>query len=137
MSTTIPDALPDVKLWLASLGVGPAYFRLPPAPQLDKITTPFIRLSRSGGGPDANSEVPETTIRCTVEVFGQSNASYEAVRTGALAIEQAVFAVSGQTLIGNSTMLLAANVLNGFDSPDPDTGFPRYIIMLSLSARGV
>lgn len=135
MSSTIPDVLPDLKAWLVSLGVVPGgvYYRLPDNPR----DSPFMRVARAGGGPDMNAEVPVTTLRATIEIWGLVNSDYEAVRTAALAVEQAAHAISTPTAIGSgNTILLAANVTTSYDSPDPDTGLPRYILALTVSARG-
>lgn len=133
--STIPDALPGVKSWIAALGLLPGgiYYRLPNSPS----TVPFGRLSRNGGGPQADAEVPVTTIRVSVEIWGLANSDYETVRTAALALEQAVHAVNGPTVMGTSGLImLGGNVLTSYDAPDPDTGFPRYIVMLAITVRG-
>lgn len=130
----LPDVLPDAKAWLQSLQIvgNRVFFRLPSRPS----NSPFIRISRSGGGPQPNAEVGVTQPRVTVEIWGLMDTDYEAVRGAALAIEQACHDVNRPTPIGSTeTVLLGANVLSTFDSPDPDTGWPRIIMSLALDAR--
>jgi hypothetical protein len=133
MSDLLPDVLPDLKAWLVALDVvgSRVWYRLPKKPS----NSPFIRLSRAGGGPQQDAEVPVVIFRATVEIWGLMDSDYEAVRAVALAIEQAAHNVNGPNFAGTNTILLSANVLTGYDSPDPDTGWPRYIQSLVVTAR--
>ena len=133
-ASTIPDILPAIKTWLGDLGIfNGVYYRLPA--NVEKNGPLFVRISRAGGGPGMDSEVPVATLRVTVEVWGLANSDYEAVRGTAVALEQAVHAVNGPNALGPGVIALGMNVLTGYDSPDPDTGWPRYIVMLSVTAR--
>lgn len=121
--------MPDVKSWLQSLNTlagTRVFFRLPVKPS----KAPFMRLTRLGGAPDANSETPTSTLRVSIEVWGTDNSDYDNVRKTVLAVEQAVHVIGfSPTPIGSQTTVMWAVVDNSHDSPDPDTGWPRIIIL--------
>ncbi len=135
MSNQLPDLLPAVKAWIIATGIvgGRCWYRLP----LNPKQVPFARISRSGGGPEADSQIPVTRITVLVEFWGMANSDYDVVRGAGLALEQATHAINGPSWAGADTgvVILAANVLTSMDSPDPDTGWPRYLVTLSVTGR--
>jgi hypothetical protein len=129
----IPDAMPDIRNWFRTNEwitphiAGRAFFRLPVNPNPNKV--PFIRVSRSGGGVQSNSEAPVSDIRVAVEVWGMAGKDYDKVRAAVLAIEQAALVLQPGTILGDGgTRGLNVNVTTSFDSPDPDTGWPRMMM---------
>ena len=75
-------------------------------------------------------------FRATIEVWGLVNSDYEAVRTAMNGIEQVVHNVNGPWWANDEVVLLGANI-TVLDSPDPDTGWPRMIGQLVVTARAV
>lgn len=125
--------MPDIRNWLrtnewiAPIVGGRVFFRLPDNPNPTKV--PFIRLTRSGGGIQADSEFPMYDIRVAIEVWGMDGKHYDLVRQAVLAIEQAALVLQPGTILGsNGTVGKNINVTTAFDSPDPDTGWPRIIM---------
>ena len=136
MSDQLPDLLPAVKAWIAGLGIvgNRIAYRLPKNPTSAQV--PFARISRTGGGALPDSDLPLSQILCLVEFWGLANSDYEAVRAAALALEQAAHADNGPTATNNGgATILGASVLSGMDSPDPDTGWPRYVCTLRVLGR--
>lgn len=134
MSSQLPDVLPALKTWLINLDTNMANrvaYRLPRNPN----ASPFGRLTRTGGGPQSDAEVPVVSLQASLEIWGIQNSDYDLIRQTALQVEQAVHDVNGVSLLGPGVVMLGANVLNGHDSPDPDTGWPRYIMLLTVTAR--
>jgi hypothetical protein len=139
MSATLyPDAMPDIRSWLrnhsylASLSAGRVFFSIPP-----KITqAPFIRIYRSGGGPQAESEAPVSDIRVGIDVWGLTGADYTAVRSTVRAIEAAAHDFQPGTQLGSTgTIGLNVNVTTAVDTPDPDTGWPRIYMDAIFTVR--
>ena len=109
---------------LASLHGGRVFFRLPATTK-----APMLRLSQIGGGQQYNSEVPLQDLQCIIEIWGMENKDYQKVRQLRLAIEHVCHQYVAGTLLNPSgnTILWNANFTSGFDSPDPETGWPRMI----------
>lgn len=123
--------MPDIRAYLrahpflSTFTAGRVFFRLP-----DRISAaPFMRIYRSGGAVQLNSEVPLSDIRIAIEVWGQQNSDYGAVRGTVKAIEAIGHELVPGTVLGpNGTACLNINVTTAVDSPDPDTGWPRVVI---------
>lgn len=134
-----PDTMLDVRAWLRAdpilnpLHGGRVFFRLPSTPQ-----APLMRISQSGGATQQDGEVPMQDVRIAAEVWGMRNSDYQAVRQLRLALEHVCHEVQPGTLINpvGNTVLHNANFTTGFDSPDPDTGWPRIVcdIVLTVTA---
>lgn len=139
MSSIIyPDAMPDIRSWLrnhpylADLSAGRVFFNIPA-----KIkTAPFVRIYRSGGGPQADgSDSPVLDLRVAVEAWGMTGADYTAVRQTILAVEAAAHDLDPGTVIGTGTVLLNVNPTTSLDTPDPDTGWPRIMLDAVFTVR--
>ena len=133
-----PDALPDIRFWLRNhhylkdLSQGRVFFSIPPSVK----KAPFIRIYRSGGGPQSENEAPIMDLRLGVETWGMAGADYEAVRQTALAIEQAAHDFDPGTVLGpNGTVGQNINPTTAMDSPDPDTGWPRIVLDVVFTVR--
>lgn len=131
-----PDALEDLKAWLASdptlapLHGGRVYFRLPNEP-----TYPCLRLYRAGGGKQPG-QAPEMDLRLAVEVWGGRFEDYPAVRQLATALESVASEVENE-VVGTSTLLQYALATSAFDQPDPETGWPRIVVDLLVTLRSI
>jgi hypothetical protein len=127
-SLIFPDVMLDLRYWLRNdpilnpLHGGRVFFRLPKTTQ-----APMLRITRIGGGQQANSETPLQDIQCIIEVWGMQNSDYQAVRQLVIALEHVCHQyVPGTPLnpTGN-TILWNASFTYATDQPDPETGWPR------------
>lgn len=134
-----PNTMWDTRAWLRAdptlnpLHDGRVFFRLPDNPQ-----APLMRIYKSGGGVQNDSETPMQDIRVALEVWGMQNSDYQKVTQLSLALESVCHQVQPGTLINpdGNTVLHNANFTTGFDSPDPDTGWPRIVcdVVLTVTA---
>jgi hypothetical protein len=139
MTTIIfSDPMIDIRYWLRNdptlqpLHNGRVFFRMP-----DRPVAPLMLIRNMAGGPALDSEVPNETLQVMVESFGLQNADYQAVRqldAALKSVAQSWWKQTNTTInpTGNSR-LVAANYLTGYDSPDPDTGWPRRVAHLQLT----
>lgn len=131
-----PDALPDFKYWLqkdpilAPLHGGRVFFRLPRS-----TIAPMLRISQVGGGPQPNSEVPLEDIALLTEIWGMQDKDYTAVRQLRIAFQHVCQQYVARTPLNPSgnTILMNAQWNSAFDSPDPETGWPRIICNTTMT----
>ena len=133
-----PDAMPDIRYWLrnhpylSALSAGRVFFNIPPKVK----TAPFIRIYRSGGGPQIDSEVPMSDLRLGIDVWGMSGRDYDVVRQTVLAIESAAHDLDPGTVLGpTGTVGQNISVTTALDTPDPDTGWPRIAMDVIFTVR--
>ena len=137
MTLVYPDFLTDVQAWLkvhpdlAPLHGGRVFLRIPNKPE--QVGVPFQRIYRVGGGQVPNTEVPQLNVRLSVESWGHTFGDYPAVRQLVLATESALHVMENETSGG--TLMQYAYVSGSVDSPDPDTGWPRFVSDLQLTCR--
>lgn len=125
-----PDALVDLRYWLRNDPIlnpmhgGRVYFRLPKTTQ-----APMLRISQVGGGQQPDSEVPIMDLQCILEIWGMQSQDYQAVRQLRLAFEHVCWAWPAGNLLNptSNTRMHNARFNGGYDSPDPQTGWPRII----------
>lgn len=135
MTVIFSDALLDIRAWLRAdpdmraFHSGRVFYRIPDNPS----GYPLLRLYRVGGGTSATSEVPEQTIRIGLEVWGAVNSDYSKVRQLVTAIESSFHQASN--LVVGGTLIQNASIQGSIDSPDPDTGCPRFIITGLVNLR--
>lgn len=140
MSVTVvfPDPVWDIRYWLRNhpilnpLHGGRVYLRLP-----STTIAPMLRISRVGGGQQQDTEAPISDIQLVVEVWGMQNKDYQAVRQLIIAIEHVCNQLAPGTLASptGTTILDNANFTTGFDSPDPQTGWPRMICHIIFTVK--
>ena len=141
MSTVVfPNTMFDVRAWLraapnlAPIHGGRVFFRLP-----DTVQTPCMRIYRAGGAVMTNSEAPVQDIRLSIEIWGSAWKDYPVLTNLQLALEDLCHNVQGGTLINPSgnTVLHNASFNVGFDSPDPETGWPRIVcdVVVTVTAK--
>jgi hypothetical protein len=137
MTTLVfPDYLPDLRYWLRNdpilnpLNGGRVFFRLPKT-----TTAPMMRISQMGGGQQVNTDTPLMDIQCIIEIWGMQDSDYQSIRQLRLALEHVCFEyVAGTPLNPSSnTVLWNAAFNSGWDSPDPDTGWPRIICHVTFT----
>lgn len=134
-SVAFPNAMWDLRYWLRNhpklspIHDGRVFFRLP-----DNPVAPLMRLYRSGGGQQPNTEAPISDVRIAVEIWGITDpvtgrSDYQPLTQLQMALEDACLNNAPGTLVNPSgnTILDNANFTTGFDSPDPSTGWPRII----------
>lgn len=140
MTVVVPDFMSDARFWLrrvpdlVPLVGGRVVFRIRP-----DTPFPLQRIYRSGGGMrQSGGGAPIQDIMLSIECWGaepnspQSTSSngYEAIRQIVAATESAIWQLPSRTQINPSgqTIVVDAAVLNAIDSPDPETGSPRYVL---------
>jgi hypothetical protein len=140
LTVIVPDFLSDVRYFLrrqsdlVPLVGGRVFFRIP-----DTALFPLQRIYRSGGGiRQAGGDAPIQDILLSVECWGappdspqaSSSNGYESIRQIVAATESAIWQLPSGTQINPSgqTLVVSAVVTNAIDSPDPDTGSPRYVL---------
>lgn len=126
----------DLRYWLRNhpnlqpIHEGRVFFRLPDHPK-----TPCIRIYRSGGGVQNESEAPVQDIRVSIELWGSDFKEYDRL-DGLRSLVEDLFdnAEVGQLInpTGN-TILWNANMTTAFDAPDPETGWPRIVCDVILT----
>jgi hypothetical protein len=134
-SVVFPNAMWDLRYWLrnhpnlAPIHGGRCFFRLPDFP-----VSPLMRLYRAGGGVQSDSEVPMQDLRAAIEIWGMTDptsgrSDYTPLTNLQMGLEDACTNVQPGMLINPSgnTLIHNANFTTGFDSPDPDTGWPRIV----------
>lgn len=138
-SVAIPNTLFDVRAWLrahpnfADLCPGRTFFRLPDNP----ANLPCMRLYRAGGGLSSqDSDIPEHSPRLSIEIWGNGPKQAPLVTQIQQGLEDACWQIQSPTLINpaGNTILTSATFNTGFDSPDPDTGWPRSVCDVTISA---
>lgn len=140
MTVIVPDFLSDARYWLrrqsdlVPLVDGRVFFRIPP-----NAIFPLQRIYRSGGGMrQSGGGTPIQDIMLSIECWGAapdsptatSSNGYNAVRSVVAATESAIWQLTSRTQINptGQTIVVDAAVLTGIDSPDPETGSPRYVL---------
>ena len=131
-SLVLPDAMPDIRSFLRTesdlnaLLSGRVFFRLPA--QIKQA--PFLRITRAGGGQQPNSEAPVADIRVGIEIWGMEGSDYDAIRAVSQQLESIAATPIGPGLVlgGNGTVLLNLVITTGMDLPDPETGWPRFVM---------
>lgn len=140
-TTTYPDVLGDLRTWCRALpGLssisGRVFFHIPTTTP----TFPLVRLYLVGGGPDGN-EAPVENIRVAFEIWGRplrgggatGPGTYGDITALMLAIKAGLHDLVGP--IGTTTVVLNAEATNVLQSPDPDTGAPRFIVDALLTVH--
>lgn len=132
MTVIVPDAMNDLRWWLrrvpdlVPLVGGRVVFRI-----RDDTPFPLQRIYRSGGGMRQDGGgTPIQDILLSIECWGAAENGYDAVRAIVAATESAVWQLTSGTRINptGQTLVVDSIVTNSIDSPDPDTGAPRYIL---------
>jgi hypothetical protein len=134
-----PDVLKDTQYWLKNhptlvpINGQRVFFKIPPKPS----GSPFLRIYRSGGAVGEDTEIPNQDIRIAVEVWGLMASDYDKVRGTVTAVETLCHEVRSPTLLNPTglTILNNALVTTAADSPDPDTGWPRYVMDVILTVH--
>lgn len=140
MTVIVPDFMSDARFWLrrqsdlVALRGARVFFRIPP----DAIF-PLQRIYRTGGGmQQGGGGAPVQDILLSIECWGAapdspgatSSNGYDAVRSLVAATESAIWQLPSKTQINptGQTLVVDAAVTNSIDSPDPDSGSPRYVV---------
>lgn len=141
MSTIVlPDPMPDLRYWLRNdatlnpIHGGRVFFRLPKT-----LQAPLMRISRTGGGWLASAEAPLMDVQCLIEFWGLQNSDYQAIRQLEVAFESICHEWSAGTLLNptSNTRMHNAMVNTAFDSPDPDTGWPRIVAHCTFTVSAI
>lgn len=113
---------------------GRVFFRLPDNPK-----TPCMRLYRSGGAVQVNSEVPMQDVRLSIELWGSDFKEFADLDNLRSLLEDACWGVDPGTLLNptGNTLLWNASLNTAFDAPDPDTGWPRIVcdVVVTVTAQ--
>jgi hypothetical protein len=129
--TPVCNPLIDLKPWLiaqpdlAPLHGGRVFFKFPvgldayPAVRMYNSVLPVF-LPNDGGMPVVDAHI-------AFDVFGGSDEDFDAVNAIATTLVGVLNAIQPGTVIGG-TRVLDADAIGGTDSPDPATGWPRYIL---------
>lgn len=135
MTYLVPDALPAIRKFFrtspytAPLVGGRVFFTIP---KTEAPKSPFMRLYRSGGTLQANSEAPIATIRVAIEAWATKPSEYTTVRNLVRGIETACQTFpAGLRLTPNttfSTRVLNIVITTAVDMPDPETNWPRVVL---------
>lgn len=129
----VPDALNDIRAWLrqhpdlSPLHNGRVFFRIPD----NQTQFPLLRIYRSGGGiVAAGGDAPVQNVNVSIECWHNTGRGYQALRQLVNAVESALWQLGASTLINpaGNTVVLDALVTNVIDSPDPDEGWPRFVV---------
>lgn len=140
MAVIVPDFLSDARHWLRRhpdlqpLVGARVFFRIP-----DSATFPLQRIYRMGGAmQQGGGGIPVQDFLLSIECWGAAPGTpqstpfngYDAVREIVAATESAIWQLPSGTQINPSgrTLVIDAAVSNAIDSPDPDTGAPRYVL---------
>jgi hypothetical protein len=132
MTVVFPDVLNDVRYWLrrhpdlAPITGGAVFFRIPTTPS----SWPLQRIYRLGGGVRPGTDAPIQDVLVSIECWHNQDSGYQALRQLVAATESAVWTLPSAARINPSgqTLVTDAAVTNAIDSPDPDTGYPRYVL---------
>lgn len=135
-----PDYMVDLRYWLRNDPIlkpmhgGRVFFRLPKTTK-----APMLRITQVGGGQQLNSESPIMDIQFTTEVWGMQDSDYQAVRQICLALEHICWAwVAGDPPNPlSNTRMYNASFNTSFDSPDPETGWPRKICHITATVMAI
>lgn len=131
MTVVFPDAMNDLRYWLrrqsdvAAFTNGRCFFRIP-----DNALFPLQRIYRSGGSVrQTGGGAPLQDLLVSIECWTNELGGYGTLRELVAATESAVFGLTSNTRINptGNTLVVDAVVSNVIDSPDPDTGWPRFI----------
>ena len=120
----------DMRYWLRNhpnlnpVHGGRVFFRLPDNPQ-----TPCLRLYRSGGAVQVNSEAPMQDVRISIEIWGSQWKEYATLDNLRALLEDACWGVEPGAIANptGNTVIHNLNFTTAFDSPDADTGWPRIV----------
>lgn len=134
-----PDVLGDLKPWLQNhpllrpLTGGRVFFVTPDATP----TSPWIRIYRSGGGPNPLSDTPLDEVRVSHEVWGSDRTDRAAVREVVSLLKSVYYYASHLPLNppNGSTWLLSAGVNSEVEADDPALGWPRVVVDIILNTR--
>jgi hypothetical protein len=127
----LPDPIVDLRDWfrthpdLMPLAGDRWYWKFPDA----LATWPAVRMYDSeppvilpnGGG------IPLIDAHIAFDIFGGSDADFLTVKAISLTLVAILNQLQSDTIIGN-TMVKNADATGGINSPDPATGFPRYVL---------
>lgn len=138
ITSVFPNAMWDLRYWLRNhpnlnpLHGGRVFFRLP-----DHPVAPFMRLYRVGGAVQSDSEVPMQDLRLSIEIWGMQDSDFQKLTQLQLGLEDACTNNPSGTLVNPSgnTILDNAGFTTGFDSPDPDTGWPRIVCDVTVTVK--
>lgn len=136
-----PDLMGDARTWLrihpyltalkaddnvTSLLAARVFFRIP-----DVATFPLIQLY-DAGTINQPGEAPVVDGQLGLTVWG---GTYKQVSDITNAVKAAFHLMPPGTRMGATTVGLNADVTGSVDSPDPDTGAPRKVLTVALTAR--
>lgn len=134
-----PDVLGDLKPWLVnhpllSPVIGGRVFFVTPD---QTPTPPWIRIYRSGGGPDPLSDTPLDEVRVSHEVWGSDRTDRAAVRDVVSILKTVYFYANHLPLNppSGSTWLLSAGVNSEVEADDIALGWPRIVVDAVLVVR--
>lgn len=133
MSTplVLPDPLVDLRDWarthprLVPLLAGRVYWNFPD----DLNTYPAVRIYDSvvptilpsGGG------IPAVDAHIAWDIFGGAKTDFLAVKAISITLVAILNELQPDTIIGD-TRVKNVDAIGGINSPDPATGFPRYVL---------
>lgn len=136
-----PDTLSDVRYWLrrhpllVPFHAGRVVLRIPQETVIAPLVWPLIRISKVGGSIVGSGGVPLETVRIQMDCWGRPASTtaangYGPLRQMVLALKSALWQLPSGTLINptGQTVVTDASVVLDMDSPDPDTGQPRYVV---------
>jgi hypothetical protein len=132
MTVIVPDALNDIRYWLRhntdilAYTASRTFYRIPASPQF-----PLQRIYRTGGGiRQTGGGAALQDVLVSVECWHNQDSGYQTLRQMVAATESAIWQIPSRTVInpGGNTRVVDAVVSNVIDSPDPDSGWPRFIL---------
>lgn len=131
MTVVYPPAMLDIRYWLrrhpdiSPYTNGRTFFRIPENAQF-----PLQRIYRSGGGRQQGRDAPVQDVLVSIECWSNLDGGYQALSQMVTATQSAVDDLPSRSLINptSTTLVVDAQVTNLIDSPDPDTGWPRFIV---------
>lgn len=138
MTVVFPDVLGDLRYWLrrhpdlAPITAGRVFFRIPEKPG----GWPLQRIYRHGGGArPTGGGAPVQDVLVSVECWHNVDSGYQVLRQLVAATESAFWTLTSDTLLNpaGTTLAVDAAVTNVIDSPDPETGWPRFVVDARLS----
>lgn len=138
--SVFPRTLVDMKAWIGKhpnlkpIHGGRVFFRVPDY-AWDK--GPVMRIYRAGGAVQTNSEAPMQDIRLSVEAWVKEWDNYPVITDLCSLLEDACTNVQAGSLINpvGNTILDNASFNTAFDSPDPDTGYPRIVCDIVVTVK--
>lgn len=135
--TAYTDAESVAAAWLATTQVAPLVTRPDGGLSIYKAMPtgaplPAVVLSRVGGAPRPQSDVPEDLVRLSFDCWGRSRSESVTVAAALVAACEGLGEAGGY--VADTGRLAAAEVVSWVWAPDPRSDTPRYVVDALFSA---